>query len=133
MPQPKALPSMTRKGFGLLRSIRAKMGMILFVIGASFGVFAYMIHSVLSEIDRDMSELNVDNLPDLELASEISLAAAQAKNSMLALMSAEDMGAVDAAVSSADAVSQQLAQLIDNLDPDMQPALKRRPPRWQMH
>ncbi len=124
MPQPKALPSMTRKGFGLLRSIRAKMGMILFVIGASFGVFAYMIHSVLSEIDRDMSELNVDNLPDLELASEISLAAAQAKDSMLALMSAEDMGAVDAAVSSADAVSQQLAQLIDNLDPDMQPAFE---------
>jgi len=124
MPQPKALPSMTRKGFGLLRSIRAKMGMILFVIGASFGIFAYMIHSVLSEIDRDMSELNVDNLPDLELASEISLAAAQAKNSMLALMSAEDMGAVDAAVSSADAVSQQLAQLIDNLDPEMQPAFE---------
>ena len=79
-----------RRRFGLLRSIRAKMGMILLLMGISFGLFAYMMHSVLNEIDQDMTHLNTENLPDLLLAGDISVAAGRAKDGMISLMVADD-------------------------------------------
>ncbi|MFP3383913.1 methyl-accepting chemotaxis protein [Tritonibacter sp. SIMBA_163] len=110
-----------RRRFGLLRSIRAKMGMILLLMGISFGLFAYMMYSVLNKIDQDMTNLNTEKLPDLVLAGEISLAAGLAKDGMISLMIADDTAGIDAAVAKVATSTEMLLALISDLDETMQP------------
>ena len=110
-----------RRRFGLLRSIRAKMGMILLLMGISFGLFAYMMYSVLNKIDQDMTNLNTEKLPDLVLAGEISLAAGLAKDGMISLMIADDTAGIDAAVDKVATSTELLLALISDLDETMQP------------
>ncbi|WP_417817936.1 methyl-accepting chemotaxis protein [Tritonibacter scottomollicae] len=110
-----------RRRFGLLRSIRAKMGMILLLMGISFGLFAYMMYSVLNKIDQDMTNLNTEKLPDLVLAGEISLAAGLAKDGMISLMIADDTAGIDAAVAKVATSTELLLALISDLDETMQP------------
>ena len=110
-----------RRRFGLLRSIRAKMGMILLLMGISFGLFAYMMYSVLNKIDQDMTNLNTEKLPDLVLAGEISLAAGLAKDGMISLMIADDTAGIDAAVDKVATSTGLLLALISDLDETMQP------------
>ncbi|WP_416367860.1 methyl-accepting chemotaxis protein [Tritonibacter mobilis] len=124
MPKLKTSSSIKRPGFGVFRSIRAKMSLILFVMGASFCVFAYMIHTVLSGIDRDMTTLNSKDLPGLELAGEISLASEQAKNTMLSLISATEVSVIDTASREAEAAAEHMMQLIGQLDAEMQPVFE---------
>ncbi|MDF9304605.1 methyl-accepting chemotaxis protein [Tritonibacter mobilis] len=124
MPKLKTSSSIKRPGFGVFRSIRAKMSLILFVMGASFCVFAYMIHTVLSGIDRDMTTLNSKDLPGLELAGEISLASEQAKNTMLLLISATEVSVIDTASREAEAAAEHMMQLIGQLDAEMQPVFE---------
>lgn len=110
-----------RRRFGLLRSIRAKMGMILLLMGISFGLFAYMMYSVLNKIDQDMTNLNTEKLPDLVLAGEISLAAGLAKDGMISLMIADDLAGIDAGLDKVATSSERLLTLISDLDETMQP------------
>jgi len=110
-----------RRRFGLLRSIRAKMGVILLLMGVSFGLFAYMMYSVLNKIDQDMTNLNTEKLPDLVLAGEISLAAGLAKDGMISLMIADDLAGIDAGLDKVATSSERLLALISDLDETMQP------------
>jgi len=121
MSEPTAPETPSRRRFGLLRSIRSKMVVIFLLMGAAFGLFGYMMHVVLDEVGVDMTTLTQDRLPDLVIASEISVAAGATKDNMISLLVAEDTEAVEAARDRIETSTAKLQTLISTLDEEMQP------------
>ncbi|NIZ12768.1 methyl-accepting chemotaxis protein [Phaeobacter sp. HF9A] len=108
--------SSSRRPFGILRSIRAKMGVILFLMAAAFGAFSYMMFMVLDGIDGDMIDLTEAELPGLESAGAMSTVAGHTKDNMIALVVAQDTAAIQAAEEKIAQRSSQLNELIASLD-----------------
>jgi len=103
---------------GLLRSIRAKVTMILLVLMGAFAASGYLIYMVLEKISDDMSGLTVTQLPRAQLSADIASNAAKAKDQMIELMLADDLSIlVDTEQQVAETkalLSSQITQLYDS-------------------
>ena len=111
----------TRRRFGFLRSVRAKLTAILLSVGLGFTLFAYLIYAMLMEIDIHMTELNDENLPDLGVSQEITLAADMAKDSMITMLVVDSPAGVEKAMQEVNAATTALATSIEHLNDEIEP------------
>jgi len=111
----------TRRRFGVLRSVRAKLTAILLSVGLGFTLFAYLIYAMLMEIDIHMTELNDENLPDLGVSQEITLAADMAKDSMITMLVVDSPAGVEKAMQEVNAAATALATSIEHLNDEIEP------------
>lgn len=123
MTETKASKTAKIRRRGLLRSIRAKMSVILVLMGLGVGGLGYMMSEFLGVIARDMTVLKDNRLPALETAGEIAVAAGQTKDNMIALVVAENLEALSDAASRSEASTNRLQSLIEGLDEEMRQQL----------
>lgn len=106
-----------------MRSIRAKMSVILLLMGIGVGGIGYMMAEVLNVIDRDMTVLKDQRLPALEVAGEIAVAAGKTKDNMIGLVVATNLDELSAAETASQEATDHLQSLIGRLDEDMRQQL----------
>ncbi len=113
----KPAPKTTRiRRRGILRSIRAKMAVILLLMAVCFGGFGYLMNAVLEGIDKDMTSLTQDSLPDLTVAGNLLVEAGHTKDNMISLIVAQDMATLDELSERTAKYANDLNVLVASLD-----------------
>ncbi|WP_420003844.1 methyl-accepting chemotaxis protein [Arenibacterium sp. LLYu02] len=123
MTETKASKTVKNRRRGLLRSIRAKMSVILVLMGLGVGGLGFMMSEFLGVIDNDMTALKDTRLPALETAAEIAVAAGQTKDNMISLVVAENLEALNQAATRSEEATNRLQALIEGLDEEMRQQL----------
>ncbi|TNJ44433.1 HAMP domain-containing protein [Phaeobacter sp. B1627] len=105
-----------RRRRGILRSIRAKMVLILLMMAGSVGTFGYFMNNVLVGIEKNMAVLTEARLPALTITGEITKTAGHTKDNMIALMVATEVADINAAKADMVETVATLDNLIAGLD-----------------
>ena len=121
MSDPSEVQSRPRRKFGIFRSVRSKLSAVLVLLAAGITLFGYITYGLLMQVSGHITELNDENLPDLEVSQDITLAADMAKDSMITMLVVDNAAGIDQAMGEVDAARTALGSAIAELNDEIEP------------
>lgn len=121
----KKKPNKAKRRFRLFSSIGSKITLILLAMGAVSAAVGVLVSIVFGHVSTDMDLLTKQQLPSLELSSQLVAASSETKNAMTSVLlvdNAEDMKKAEAATTAAvEHLGTLIVELPEDIQAEMEP------------
>ena len=118
-----ATPTRPRRR-GPFSSLGAKIILIMFAIGSVAGLLGVIASLVFAQVAQDMSRLTTEKLKTLDQGTHLISAADETKNTMVGVLLARDMQAIQQSRDAAQQAGERLLHAVDALPADSQAAVR---------